>query len=497
MRVLLSFHPAAWEDPAARWTVDVVGRLLEVAWEAGVAGAPRSAAVSAGERDLIVHVGPTGSAPPDADLHLAWEKARPWPVEEVVLAEFDSVPLLAPRGADLAPPDTRTISAAVLRSAFHVLSREEERATAQRDEWECFAAPMSRQHALGVLETPIVHGLAGLVERRLRAAAALRGGMLPELPRWPAGRRFACMLSHDVDELRYYSVREALRLLLLARQPRSYAARAGLGALARSLPRVGRGDDPYWNLELWTRAEEAYGFRSAFYLCASTPAERHEYDATYHMTDPLRLDGKTTTVGSAFAALAARGFELGLHGSYRSHRDAAVLAAQRRLVERATGTPLVGTRQHYLRLDVPATWRAQEGAGFAYDTTLGYNEGLGFRAGIAAPFHPWDAERTRPLDLLELPLTLMDGVLFRTWKLDAAPASERVRTHLDAVERAGGLAVLLWHPNSGAEPLYPGWWPAYGAALAHLAERGAWVATGREIVAWHAERSEAQRFLDG
>jgi len=53
------------------------------------------------------------------------------------------------------------------------------------------------------------------------------------------------------------------------------------------------------------------------------------------------------------------------------------------------------------------------------------------------------------------------------------------------VEKVGGLAVLLWHPNSADERLYPGWWTAWEAALDRLTERGAWVSHGREIAeAW-------------
>jgi hypothetical protein len=46
------------------------------------------------------------------------------------------------------------------------------------------------------------------------------------------------------------------------------------------------------------------------------------------------------------------------------------------------------------------------------DATLGFNEALGFRAGEAAPYHPWDAGGRAPLTLIELPLSAMDGVLF-------------------------------------------------------------------------------------
>ena len=83
----------------------------------------------------------------------------------------------------------------------------------------------------------------------------------------------------------------------------------------------------------------------------------------------------------------------------------------------------------------------------------------------------------------------MDGVLFRTLGLSGEAAVERVGRHLDAVAAVGGLAVLLWHPNSADAVHYPGWWQAWTAALDHLKARGAWVAHGRAIAERWRERS--------
>src|SRR5207237_399761 len=80
----------------------------------------------------------------------------------------------------------------------------------------------------GVVERPLLNELAAALERRLRAAAASRAVTLAPNPRWPDGARFAVALTHDVDEVRWTSWRDGVRLLALARGPRSYAFRAGL-----------------------------------------------------------------------------------------------------------------------------------------------------------------------------------------------------------------------------------------------------------------------------
>jgi peptidoglycan/xylan/chitin deacetylase (PgdA/CDA1 family) len=457
-------------EPEARWAAETLLSVTGLAW--GEDG------------DAIVHV---GAPAPGAALALPWTGLAPaWHPAQLALASFDGIPVPTPGGRITL---TDGVPDELLRATFALLSREEERLVATRDRWECFAGTASRLFELGVLERPLVNEWARLLAARLTAWAGARGQALEPAPAWPGGARFAAMLSHDVDEVRYGSVAEGVRLLALARGPRSYALRAGLTQVARGL--AARGRDPYWNFERWLAAEERRGFTSSFYFCAGAPRRRHEYDARYRLADRVDFAGARGTVASLMRTLADRGWDVGLHGSYLSHVDAADLAAQRAEIARASGAPAVGTRQHYLRFDVARTFAAQEAAGFDHDSTLGYNEALGFRAGIAAPFHPWDAAARAPHALLELPLSTMDGTLFRTLGLSAEAAAARVRAQLEAVERVGGLAVLLWHPNSADESHYPGWWATWEAALDHLRERGAWVGSGRAVAEGWRTRSRS------
>jgi hypothetical protein len=438
----------------------------------------------------VVWVGAPQAAPSDAAVVIAFDGWPEWRADELALATLDGEPVPCPGGRLTPSHDPRVLPPEWLRSAFALLSREEEYQDPRRDQWECFPGTQSRLHALGVLDRPLVNRWAEQLEVRLAVAARERGGSLEPLPRWPDGKRFAAALTHDVDDVTLRSWRAAFRLLARARTPRSYALRAGVHALWRAALRP-PGDDPYWNFDRWASVEARHGFRSAFYWVP--PAGRtHEYDPLYRPEDTIGFEGRRRRLADVLRELAGQGHEIGVHGSYLSHRSAGELGRQRATLERAAGQPVTGIRQHFLRFDVRATWRAQSEAGFAYDTTLGYNELPGFRAGIAAPFRPWDAERRQPHDLLELPLTMMDGALFRALRLDEAEASRRVAGHLEQVDWSGGLAVLLWHPNAAAERQFPGWWGPYETALESLSTREAWVARPDQIAQWWLERARRQ-----
>jgi hypothetical protein len=315
----------------------------------------------------VVRVGPPGSS--KGDVALPWTGLAPaWTPSQLALATFEGVPMPCPGGRLTAPSSPHALPDELLRAAFALLSREEERLVPERDQWECFAGTQSRLHALGVLERPLVNEWAALLVARLGAFP------VEASPPWPKGARFATMLSHDVDEVRYGSVREALRLLALA--PRSYAVRAGITQLLRGLSVRGR--DPYWNFERWLDSETRRGFGSSFYFCAPKPARRHEYDARYRMEDPVEFERARGRVADLMRVLVERGRDVGLHGSYLSHVSADDLAAQRAQIESASGAKAGGTRQHFLRFDVAKTFAAQEAAGFDHDSTLGYNEAPAF-----------------------------------------------------------------------------------------------------------------------
>ena len=500
------FDPAAWEHPLARWTVETLATLTELRWRAARAGEPLGAA------EAPVFIGPEAAAPSDAAAVIAFQHWPEWDPDTLLLADVGGVSLPCPRGVSSPPAANprgqvamaidpggrvaalvpRVFPSEWLRAAGFLLAREDEFLNDRRDEWECFKGSYSRLHELGVLDQPLVNRCARQLELRVLAWQEARGRTAQRVPRWKQDAKFAVALTHDVDDVALYSLRGALRLLRRARHPTAYAARGGLAAIARALGNAGR-RDPYDSFDRWVSEEERRGYRASYYFAPPDASRPHEYDPTYAWSDRVTFEGRRVTVAAMMRRMVERGFEVGLHGSYLGHRDGEEIARQRRSVEGASRHPVRGGHQHFLRFDIRATWAAQERAGLRYDTTLGYNEEVGFRAGIAAPFRPWNPERRAAHDLIEVPLTVMDGALFRSLGLDGARATARTREHLERVEEVGGLAVLLWHPNAAAEEQFPGWWSSYCATLEWLAARGAWVTSAGEIADWWREQEARQR----
>lgn len=335
-----------------------------------------------------------------------------------------------------------------LEQAFSHLARVEERNGA-RDRHGRFTAAST---TLDPLDPPL---------ERLRAELGL------EPPRW-RGARFAVALTHDVDTPWRWT-RAGIRL---AAGKLRRGDLGQLGGLARVPLHRLRGTDPNWSFERMLAVEGEQEARSTFFVMA----------AHAHPADGAAPEAYDRVRGRLVETLADAGAEIGLHGSYTAADDEGRLAAEKAALEELAG-PLNGHRYHYLRVDPNANLAAVEQAGFGYDSTLGFPDALGFRAGIAHPFRPWGT------GLVEIPLAAMDATLAeeRYLGLSAAEAEPRLMALLDwAAEHGGGFAIL-WHNDRFDPPTARGWDRLYGRVLTAVRERGGACMTAGEL----AEEADA------
>jgi hypothetical protein len=127
-----------------------------------------------------------------------------------------------------------------------------------------------------------------------------------------------------------------------------------------------------------------------------------------------------------------------------------------------------------------------ERAGFSYDSTVGYRETIGYRAGTVQAYKPLTARH-----LLELPLHVMDTALFfpNYLNLSEADAERMVWKVIDNAAEFGGALTINWHDRSIApERLWDGF---YLKLLRELKGRGAWFATADQAVSWFRKRRSA------
>ena len=145
-------------------------------------------------------------------------------------------------------------------------------------------------------------------------------------------------------------------------------------------------------------------------------------------------------------ALAKRA-EVGLHPSYFSSDKPGMTAAELDRLQAILGTTVAMTRQHFLKLRIPETFRELERIGIVEEHSFGIHDRLGFRSGTCTPYRWYDLEQERSTSLMIHPFTVMDNTLRDKLRLDPRAALNEVRPLIDAVKRVNGTFTGLWHES--------------------------------------------------
>jgi peptidoglycan/xylan/chitin deacetylase (PgdA/CDA1 family) len=357
----------------------------------------------------------------------------------------------------------------LIASAFYFLARMEEKTVDKRDEHNRYLTSYG-QLSSRLSAQPVVNGLQQIL---FKSILYLYDKMyIPVVQKWywPSQKEFAVCLTHDIDFIKPGIL---YHLLLPFKRIMGFDAKRSILALKRLIyPLYGKKVNP-WDYQNILKLEQTFGVKSTFFFIAGGHG-KHDY--------PYDLNKEKENI----IQLRNSGFEVGLHGSYTSSDDLNALADEKRKLEEIGGK-LSGIRQHYLRFDKD-TFTKQENAGFNYDSTLYYADALGFRGGLAHPFFPYNQITEETMNIMEIPLAVMDKTLLDYKKMDADKALNDIEKIIKTVERHNGLITLLWHNEMFDDVGFPGWRKLYERILTDLKKRGAWIVKSEDIYTWWTER---------
>ncbi len=320
------------------------------------------------------------------------------------------------------------------------------------------------------------------------------GLTLVEIPPAPEGYRFIACLTHDVDHpsirkhkfdhtMFGFLYRAVVGSLLAGLRGRASMRTIWTNwAAALKLPFVYLGlAKDFWNqFETYSKLE---GHARSSYFVIPFKGRR---GAAGEIPAPIR---RASGYGAADIAtevrqLLSEGHEVGLHGIDAWH-DSSKGREEIEEIRRITGVQELGVRMHWLYFDQRSP-ALLEHLGVDYDSTVGYNEAVGYRAGTTQVYKPLEVAR-----LLELPLHIMDTALFLPGRqnLSSSQASKLVAAILDNADQLGGVVTINWHDRSIAPERL--WRDFYVTLIEELNRRGAWLATASETVQWFRKRRMA------
>jgi hypothetical protein len=361
-------------------------------------------------------------------LVLPWQSATPlirdFVVPFVPKSHAHLKSLCRPIGADAVE-----VTVDLPLSALLMLSRWEERLIEERDDHGRISAHLSNAHQNGYLRRPIVdeYGLA------------LQQALQFLIPNWtPTPSKFHANVSHDVDNIGLpFNFHSAVGHTVRRRRPLA-TARDFCSLLPRVNPTYLEVIRHLVNLSL------GRGLQPAVYWKGNSRGRQKQHYDPYH-----------PKVRAMISWLQKNNIELGVHPGYDTFRSPEKLRKDVTKIRELIGAQPMGGRQDYLRWS-PESWLDWENCGLAYDSTVGYADQIGFRAGTCIPYRPWLFKLNREAHLLEVPLIVMDCTL--TWYMSLNPEQivVAVRDCIDQCRAVGGTFTLLWHNDTMIDPQFSG-----------------------------------------
>jgi len=282
---------------------------------------------------------------------------------------------------------------------------------------------------------------------------------------FPDNKKFAVCLTHDID-----NIYPPWKHLLLSSVYCIKDLNAS-GLKSQMLWKFkGKKYSPYLNFKKIMKLERNFGAKSSFYFIT---AEKDVNRFRYNIEE----------INSELGNIVDSGWEVGLHGGYYAYNDLYEVIKEKKKLEKVLGKEVIGYRNHYLRFKVPDSWDILSKAGFKYDTTLGYNDMIGFRNGMCHPFKPINLKDSKEIDILEIPLIIMDGSLFSLVN-SLEEAWSYVKKLIDTVESTNGVITFLWHNHVFSCSFRKEWEMLYNKILSYCYMKNAWMTSGEEIYRW-------------
>lgn len=316
----------------------------------------------------------------------------------------------------------------IFSATFYMLSRYEEYQEFQGDHMQRFEAEQSLAFQSGFLKIPVVDQWRIMLIDHLKRF-------------WPAIRInvpvFKCISTVDIDSAFAFRHKGVIRTLggiskdVFTLKISNFRNR--LNFLLNSER------DPYDTFSLMETLHKQNNTESIFFFLL---ADFGKYDKSVsYLSEALRQ--RISHVADVS--------KVGIHPGVASNKSVEILSKERIRLEKITGKSCDLSRQHYLVMKFPETYRRLVQVGISHDYTMGFASSVGFRAGTSFPFPWYDLADEKITGLTIHPFTVMDATLRYYLRLNPGEAIDLIKEMKMAVREVNGTFVSLWHNESLSE----------------------------------------------
>lgn len=327
-----------------------------------------------------------------------------------------------------------------IAACFYVVSRYEEYKSTLKDEHNRFPAKASLQYKLGVLQVPIVQIWADMLKKALKSKfSQLRFKKQPS----------SYQPTFDIDMA--WSYKEKGMYRALGASLKSLSKLDFTSLKERWQVNAGKKKDPFDTFDYIITQIKKYNYTPLFFFLV---AKHSPYDKN--------IAPENKNFIQLIKSIHSK-YPIGLHPSYYYDNH---LTEELNTLQNIIKTPIHKSRQHYVRLNLPSTYRHLTKHEIHADYSMGYPSQPGFRNGLAIASPWYDLEKEEQTNLMVYPFQIMDVTLKNYLQNTPAQATEQIKKILDSVHTYGGTCISIWH-NSSFDYQWTGWSKVFEEMLSY------------------------------
>ncbi len=327
----------------------------------------------------------------------------------------------------------------IFASAFFLVSRYEEYLPHLRDQYNRFSAQYSFAYKHGFLQKPMINYYAEFLFSLLEE----------KHPGFKVNRNnYQFLNTIDIDNAWAYKEKGVVRTAGGIMKDLVTANFKNLSFRINVL--FDKKQDPYDNYEYLKDLNKKFKFKSIYFFLL----------ADYGLNDknvPV-WSKKFRSLIQSISDYA----QVGIHPSFGSNSRPEKLKKEIMRLNSITKFEIDKSRQHFLILNLPETYRRLIDNEITNDYTMGFASEAGFRASICVSFPFYDLDHEEITTLMLHPFAVMEASLKYYMKLDPEQACEVIKNLVSEVKKVNGKFIGLWHNETVSDiGLWKGWRKVY------------------------------------
>ncbi len=372
------------------------------------------------------------------DIGLLWQKGI-HNIEQVSISDLDTMPVL------FRVSENFDIPFDLFSAIFYLISRYEEYLPYTPDKHHRYPASDSILFKNAILKIPIIDLWVTEFKKRLKNKFNID---------FPEGK-FTFLPTYDID-IAFSHLHKGI-----ARIAGAYLRAILKGDVKQIDERIqifnNKQRDPYdsfhWLHLLHTENKIVPIY---FILCA---IKTSAFDKNLHPLHPAML--------RIIKNLSKEG-KIGIHPSYYYDKKE-IITKEKNILESILTHTITISRQHYIKLNIPLTYRLLIENNIQEDYSMGYGTHIGFRAGTGSSFLWYDIENETVTPLRIFPFCFMDTTALFEEKLSIEQAFNQLREMQQILQQNKSTLITIFHNFSlGTSNLWLGWQNAYASFIDNI-----------------------------